>query len=229
MSRSLKGIPPVVIISGPDGSGKTTQARIIVGTLRKQGVNAHYRWIRFIHLLSLPLLAYATIRGYTQIETLPNGRRTGIHTFWQSELVARIYPCVLYLDMVIAKIIYLDIPSILFGRVIVCDRFVVDAVIDIMIDTRGYSFHKSRMGFKFLKLNPTESVNVVLTSDLGTILARRSYLVGDRTLEKRIELYATLARDLGIRSIDGSRKIEEVAGDLRRLAIKNSEHGEISI
>ena len=225
MSRRISG-PRVVIISGPDGSGKTTQARILVDTLRRQGANAHYRWIRFVHLLSLPLLVYATTRKYTHYELLPSGRRVGYHTFWRSKLMSRIYPCLLYLDMVVAKVMYLDIPTFLFRRIIVCDRFAIDAMVDIMTDTRQSSFHESRLGHKFLRLTPRKSVNIVLITDLHTILTRRSDLVVDRTLSMRTNLYTMLARDLGFQEINGSREVSEIAGDLRRLVVNKVDVGE---
>ena len=71
-------MPRFIYITGCDGTGKTTQTRLLLEQFRLQGVKAKQVWIRFPFLLSLPLQAYARWRGLSWNEQSNGGR----HGYW---------------------------------------------------------------------------------------------------------------------------------------------------
>ena len=63
----------LICLIGPDGTGKTTQAKALIDEFKKEGVICQYRWMRFLHFFSLPILAWARIAGLSEEIILPNG------------------------------------------------------------------------------------------------------------------------------------------------------------
>ena len=70
---------------------KSTQVNLLINYLKKKGVNSEYRWLRFHHFLSLPLLALARLLGLSEVKVLNNGEKIGYHYFYKSNLISTLY------------------------------------------------------------------------------------------------------------------------------------------
>jgi glycosyltransferase involved in cell wall biosynthesis len=77
----------VVYLCGNDGTGKTTQARLLVAALEVRGIPARYVWLRFPQLFSIPVLALSRALGVTRYETV-SGKRTGRWEFHRARWLA---------------------------------------------------------------------------------------------------------------------------------------------
>ena len=101
-----------IYITGCDGTGKSTQARLLLAQLKASGIKARHLWLRYPFFLSLPLLAYARLRGYSWRE------KTGDmeYSYWdfhRSWLMRTIFPWALLLDAALAtKKKYKDVQSL---------------------------------------------------------------------------------------------------------------------
>jgi thymidylate kinase len=188
-----------IYITGADGTGKTTQAHLLLERLRVQGIKARVVWLRFPFFFSLPLLAYARLCGCSWYEE-ESDYRLGYWDFRRSWLMRAVFPWVLLADAFLAALSRIYLP-LLRGETIVCERFALDMLADLMVATQDESYHRSLPGRGFIRLIPRNAQLVVLDLDADTARNRRMDLSFDHRLEARLEAYQAIARDLKITKI----------------------------
>lgn len=207
--------PIFICITGIDGVGKTTHVNLILEHLREKRINCQYKWLRFYHLFSLPLLAFCRIAGYTRLSTLGNFQKCSYHEFYKSRFISAIYPWFLFFDMLLFTTINVYIPMF-FGISIVCDRFVYDTLIDTAVAVKDHEIYKKSVGKLFLKLIPKNANFVMLDLDKSTIFSRRPELKDDATFDERYLLYKEFSNEFKIniifngKDITGNSTIENI-------------------
>jgi len=92
----------MVYITGCDGSGKTTQAALLIARLAAEERKPLRLWLRFPFRFSLILLLYARLRGLSWSET-HGPVRHGYWNFQSDPLMRRLFPAVLWLDAALAR------------------------------------------------------------------------------------------------------------------------------
>jgi len=207
----------LICIIGPDGAGKTTQAQLLVKRLKEKEIKCEYKWLRFNHFFSLPLLALARLIGLSEITILNNGKKIGYHYFYRSKTISLLYPMILFIDMLIFTLIKIFIPIKVYKKTIVCDRFIYDTIVDLMVATRNYDLYNTNIGKLFLSLVPKNSKAIMLITDEKTLRKRREDLMQDKTLNLRINLYKKLAQHLHIPMVDASLPIEKIQVHLLKM------------
>jgi len=208
----------LICLVGPDGVGKSTQAEILIDFFRKKGIEYDYKWARFYHFFSIPLLISARILGLSEFITLKDGAKIGYHYFYKSQMISFLYPYFLYMDILLFTITKIYLPLI-NGKNIVCDRFVYDTIIDVMVSTNNQSFYKSKIAKMFLKLIPRKSTFIMLIADSDILRNRREDIKYDKTLDLKINYYSIVAKEFDIQYINASGSIEEVNNILKGLLI----------
>ena len=201
--------PMFICITGIDGVGKTTHVNLILEHLREKGIKCQYKWLRFHHLFSLPLLAFCRVAGYTRLSTLGSSQKCSYHEFYKSRFVSSVYPWILFLDTFLFTVIKVYIPMF-FGISIVCDRFVYDTLIDMAVATKDHEIHKKPVGKSFLKLIPKNAWFVMLDLDKSTIFSRRPELKDDLTFDERYRLYQSFINLFKIDVVDNGGTVEDV-------------------
>lgn len=180
-------------IAGADGTGKTTLANEVVKQLRAQGIPCKQLWLRFPLFWSLPLLAYARLRHFSRAEVV-NGTRYGYWDFGPSWVMSTVFPWLALFDAFILSRVQIGLP-LLLGQTLVCERFVLDLVIDLAVGLDDPEFWQQAPGKYFLSLIPGQTHVVILDLDLETIVKRRPSLADDRSLARKREFYLKLAAD----------------------------------
>ena len=183
-----------IYITGCDGTGKTTQARLLTEKLRSQGIQTQHVWLRFPFLFSIPLLAYARWRGFSWYETT-EGFRHGYWDFRNSWLLQSFLPWFLLFDAGLAAIRKIYLP-IMRGKTVICERFVLDMLVDLSIACGDPHLHLRYPGKLYLHLLPREKKIFILDLDSETIRFRRRDLTVDTRLQNRLDAYRSLAEDL---------------------------------
>ncbi|MDI6644164.1 MAG: hypothetical protein QME14_03825 [Methanobacteriaceae archaeon] len=207
----------LICISGPDGTGKTTQVNLLIKNLKEFGINYEYRWLRFQHFFSLPLLAFARLIGLSEVEKLENGDKIGYHFFYKSKIVSNIYILLIYLDTLFSTIFKVYIPIYIYRSHIACDRFVYDTLIDIMISTREYNLHKSIIGKLFICLIPKNSYILILITDENTLKSRRRDIRHDKNINLKIKLYKEIAKKYQITVFDANLAVNDINNQILRI------------
>lgn len=198
-----------ICITGIDGVGKTTHANMILEHMRNKDVKCEYKWLRFHHLLSLPLLAFCRLAGYTRVSTLGGTQKCSYHEFYRSKVISAIYPWLLLVDTVLNTTLKVYSPMF-FGTSIVCDRFIYDTLIDVAVATNDPEIYNKIVGKLFLNLIPKKARFIMLSLDKWTVLSRREELINDLTFDERYALYQAFADEFGIKVVDNRGEVENI-------------------
>lgn len=192
MEREVLTLPRFIYLTGCDGTGKSTQAALLMEYLRRRSIRANHLWLRFPFLLSMPLLLYARVRKFSYQEE-KDGRRYGYWEFWRSRLLRWTFPWFLLLDAFLAAVWHVYLP-LLTGKTIVCERFALDMLADLMVAFRDFSLPLKLPGKLFVKLIPAKAQLILLDQNQAIIVARRPELIEDRSLRIRLSAFRILAR-----------------------------------
>jgi len=198
-------------ISGVDGSGKTTHARLTVLSLLRRGVRVRLVWMRWFAFFSYPLLALCRLLGLTK--HLPS-TSIPVREYWRYKSIAATWLHLHLLDY----LLYL-VSKLAFSRgVIVADRFALDVFVDVAYDTRinplKHIFGRFFLLFIYRLMRRGVVRGVIMTVDAEIVFRRRSDIPSRSYITFRIPVYLSLARFLELPVIDGR---EDLAKNFRRV------------
>jgi thymidylate kinase len=209
-----------IYISGCDGTGKSTQAKLLLKQMEALKMRPAHLWLRYPYVLSLLLLAYARWRGYSWYEKTGQIRH-GYWDFRRSWLLRVVLPWLLWLDTLLMALFKVYVPLWL-GRTIVCERFTLDALVDLVVATNDVEMFRRLPGKLYLRLIPRPAAIIVLDLDAATIRARREDLQVDKRLEARLELFRHLAAHWSLPVLSSQIPITELNRHIREIAGVNN-------
>lgn len=208
--------PRTVYLCGIDGIGKTTQARLLVETLKTRGIPARYVWLRFPQFVSLPVLALSRALGVTRYETIA-GRRMGGWEFHRARWLAWLLLWTQVVDAWLFRLLRVDLPK-RRGMMVILDRFALDIVVDIAAAARDPSLLDTLQVRLLIRLLP-DGITVMLDAEPARIRRRRGDLTLDASLEQRSLLYRRLAELVPtVRVLDGLESAESIHATVLELA-----------
>lgn len=197
---STASIPRFVYVTGCDGTGKSTQVKLLIKRLTAAGKEPIHLWLRFPFLFSVPLLAYARWAGFSRNETI-NDTTYGYWHFDRSWLLRTVLPWVLLLDTALYALWKVHLPLLRWRftnpqRVIVCERFALDTLVDLSVGVDDDTLFRHPAGRLFGKLLPSDISVTFLDLDAQTARTRRPDLIHDERLEMRLQAFRNLATEL---------------------------------
>ena len=198
----------IIVISGIDGSGKTSIIEGVVKALASKGQESHYVWLRYNHYFTKFLLGFCRLTGFTRYEYFEKSR-VGYHNFYKSKIISWLFIILTYIDTLAVSIIKVYLPAFISNKTIICDRWVYDIVIDLEIDThidftKGSFFPKS-----FKRLLPKNSLYFLIQRDYEKVRQVRDENMNDRNFSKRYGLYLKHSSEPDINVVDNNGSLEE--------------------
>lgn len=200
--------PRFIYITGCDGTGKTTQVGLLVDQLRSRGIKTRLVWLRFPFFFSLPLLAYARLRGYSWYDQT-GAVRQGYWDFRSSWLMRNVFPWVLLADAALAALLRIYLP-LWSGWTIVCERFTLDMLADLAVSFQDNRTCNRLPGRLFTRLLPPGSRTILLDLSPAVIKARREDLRSDRMLSERQQAFRTIGAECKLPLVSSERTIAQV-------------------
>jgi energy-coupling factor transporter ATP-binding protein EcfA2 len=162
----------IVAIGGIDGCGKSTIAKELISIITENGKRVHYVWMRYNHFFAKPLLVFCRLIGLTWYE--PTDSRVGYHDFYRSATVSWLYIFLTFVDTLLASVVRVYVPAFVFGRTVICDRWILDILVDLATDTRKDLDCRSFWVRSFLALIPSRAKCFVVYRDEIEIMNVRS-------------------------------------------------------
>lgn len=202
-----------VTFMGMDGSGKTTQAMNLAKTMRNYGIMVKYIWIGWVPTILKPV----TELGKLFLNKRMNVNTTDYREFtaakknlFKNHFLAVMWMYYVVFDYALQIFIKISIP-LLFGRSIICDRYIYDILINLctrygLPEYDVFRILKNRIMALFPKptfiffLDVPEKVAFERKGDIPTL----GYLIEHR------KLYLKLADILGIMRIESSGDPEKI-------------------
>lgn len=203
----------IISISGIDGCGKTSIIKGVRRKLKDGGHSTQSVWLRYNHYLTKILLVFCRMAGLTHYE-YPDGVRVGYHEFYRSRLVSWLFIAFTYIDTFLTGILLVRIPSLLTSRVIVCDRWVLDIMIDLEVDTRIHFSAGGWLERLFRSLMPGNVKCFLIMRDETGVLSCRPENMRDRNFQRRQDLYKEYSARPWVTRVDNDGMIEDAVGQV---------------
>ncbi len=209
----------IISISGVDGCGKTTIIEGVRSELETRGHKTSCVWLRYNHYLTKIFHAFCRLTRFTRYEW-HDGIRVGYHEFYRSTLISTFAIILNFIDTLLASFFLVYIPAYFTRRIIICDRWVVDILIDLQVDTRKYLGPDSFWGRIFLKLVPGNAKSFVILRDTAKVEVSRPEHAYDKNYVSRRELFTKWSDSSRCIAVDNNGSVNEtVRHILSRLNI----------
>lgn len=196
----------IICVIGLDGSGKTSHLTLLSNALKRNGFRCkcfHLHGAVF-RMLSLPMLSLCRKLGY---------RDEAGHPLVQSnKAIVSVWPWCFFMDFLIF-FFGMTFPSFRRRNVVwLFDRYIYDAVVDLMVATGDQTFHKRMASRLFLPIFPKPNVTVLLDVDAETALRRKIHQESHTLnyLKKRRSFYLKLGEELGLPIVSATKPFNEV-------------------
>jgi len=120
---------PLIILFGPDGSGKTTLARALIRELQKSGYNVSYVKMKSHHLMLYVLLKVLQKLNYVPKHHSPRVIDYSLRNIFKG---GKIYLLLEFLNIMLWNLLFVK-PRLWRGDVVVADRFSTDSIVSLHI------------------------------------------------------------------------------------------------
>jgi dTMP kinase len=206
----MKQSGSLICFTGIDGSGKTTQAKLLVDRLNSMGVRSVYVWSRAeVRTIRNILLFMGRMALGTSARKIASNKKS--YSEYQSRksrlmensLVRVPWSVLAYIEHLIQ--INLDIrPKVREGFVVVCDRYLWDSNIDIaVLNNRKAEWLLSGLNRFMWKLIPTPVLSFFVDIPPEEAMKRKNDIPSLDYVRKRAELYRYLSKHNSWIVIDG--------------------------
>lgn len=147
--------------------------------------------------------------GLTEVRRLSNKATCIEHHYYRNRAAALVWPWVRLFDLVILVLLRVYVP-VWCGFVVVCDRFICDALVELMLDVKDDSLHEKPAGRLIVSLRPKWTVEVLLDVDEEVALQRRCDIPNRTYLVSRRHDYHLVANHLHIPMVNAERPFSVV-------------------
>ena len=201
-----------IIISGIDGSGKTTVINELTRALEERLYSTKYIWMRFNHYSVKVMNALARILGLS-VKVHNAMGDVWEHRLYKNKLFCKIYVWCSYIDNLIArrKALKLD------ADYIICDRWVNDTLIDLGAECRLMDILDSKWFDRFQKILPENSIQFVIIRNKEDIVNCRVENTTNPDFPYRYELYQRLMKKAVVHVVDNSGAVENSVKQIMEL------------
>jgi len=175
--------------------------------LEERHFSTRYVWLRYNHYLTKIVLAYARVAGYTRYEMV-NGVRVGCHDFRRSAALSWLFVAVTFVDAVVTSLLLVYIPCIFRNQVTICDRWILDILVDLEVDT-GIRLDNTVVGRWFLGLLPVDAKCFLIERAREEVSQARAENRADKNFSLRLSIYERYSSQLWVTVIDNNRTVSD--------------------
>lgn len=201
-----------IIISGVDGSGKTTVINALKDELEKQGNSVSYIWMRYSHYTVKVMNAIARLLGLS-VKVHNEMGDVWEHRLYKMPWFCKLYVRCSYLDNKIARRKVMALKT----DYVICDRWINDILIDLGAEGRMMDLLDSEWYDKFHKILPKGSFQFVVKRDRQAVLDCRVENHANPDFPARFELYQKLMEKKDVNVVDNTGTIASSVEQIIRV------------
>lgn len=192
-----------IVISGIDGSGKTSVINELQKTLENQGYSVSYIWMRYNHY------TVKCMNGIARLLGLSVKVHNAMGKVWEHRLYKMPWFCKIYLrcslfDNWIARRKVLRLKT----DFVICDRWVNDIIIDLGAEGRIMNILDSKWYERFHAILPTNTKQFVINRNINDVLDCRVENNTNPDFQSRFLLYQQLMKKSDVYVVDNTGSIE---------------------
>jgi len=197
-----------IMISGPDGTGKSTISLALETYYKRENISVKSIWLRFNHYFAKIINVIGRVMGKSYYENYSWGR-AGYHNYHGT--IGYFYILAVYFDHIIFRIFlrkkHLEDKG---ADILIIDRYILDIMADLIVDTaKNELVLKLFLPFAKKELEVSNAFILKCTPDI--VILRRSDIKDDKSWEAKREAYVFLAKKLNIKEIDtGELNVEQI-------------------
>jgi len=191
----------IIVISGVDGSGKSTQLALLKRYLELKGFRVGYAWLRWFAAFTYLLYLYAKVRRRT-IVVKSRSRSMHIHVFWVDPVLRILYPRFLLLDLLTRFAISMLVARLRSYDVLLIDRFALDIVVDLLWEVRDAKILRCILVHSLWKYVRNTIILVVEPKEAAK---RKSDVVSLKEIAFKRRCFEVIAKHFGIPIIDTTK------------------------
>jgi len=210
MKKNKKGI--FICFMGIDGSGKSTLAKALVTKMSENGVKTKYWWCKFESFKFESLM----IRLFKTISQTSTPRLRGVNKLAKNSLPSIIYQYFVLFSYVYRIFLNVKLP-LLFGKSVICDRYVYDTATDFVVDF-GYSKEKIQTMLKNLFRVVPKPVLAFLVDLPEEIAYQRNLPKHDISsvtyLSVRRRIYLNINEEHKMTLLDGTKNLRDLESEV---------------
>lgn len=197
----------IIVVSGVDGSGKTSVIEQLQEKLNGEGHTTRYVWLRYNHYLSKFVLAFCRFTGLTRYLHYESSRVV-YHDFYRSKIISWMFIATTFIDTFFASLFKVYLPMLWSKDIIICDRWIYDIMVDLEVDTRVKFSNDSLLKKIYLALLPSVARCYVISRDLDQVRKERDESLNDDNFPVRGELYKRHSADGRLIIVDNNGTID---------------------
>jgi len=215
-----------ICFTGIDGSGKTTQAKLLVESLNKNGVKCKYVYNRYIPILWKPFMILAQkifLKGKDEFKDYKDYSNTK-KTIFKNKLFHIAYQYIILGDYFFQILFKIRIP--LTYTNIVCDRYIYDTIItDLSLDLNYSQNEIKNLLSKLFKIFPKPDITFLIDIDEEIAFSRKTDVPALEYLKERREIYLWLGKEYKMKILSGEKDIKELNNKILQITDKLMKNG----
>lgn len=205
MGRNIKKMAKCIIISGIDGSGKSTIIKETQKTLETEGKKVGYIWLRMNHYLTKCMHAIARVLGLS-IKVHNEMGDVWQHRLYKNQVFCSLYIISTYIDSWISRLKFNKIAK---GKdIVICDRWIPDILVDLATKTHRTDFLDSKWPKRFMKILPSNTHMFVVVRNIEILMDCRLENRVDPDFRFRLGIYEDFCRKDFVIVVDNNGTVE---------------------
>ena len=216
----------LICFTGIDGTGKTTLSKELVELLNKKGVKCKYVYARLNAYILKPFILVGNsvfLRGRNISENYSEYSNTKRRAIEKHSFLSSVYQRILLFDYVLQVFFKVKLPLI-FGKNIVCDRYVYDTVItDLSVDMNYSRDMVISLLNKLLRFFPEPDIAFLIDVPEEIAYQRKDDISSIQYLKERRNIYLNIGKEYEMMILDGSKRLEELKGLIQKRVFEEVE------